>query len=213
VEQRTGIKIDVYGFDSGQGLPEPIDYRDQPNMWFAGQLPMDQHTLRAALRRSQLIIGDVKATVPTYLQTSPAPIGFISFDLDLYSSTKDALAVLASDQSLCLPRISCYFDDIYGHTYNEYCGERLAINEFNKDFELRKVCQIHGLKYYVPKIVANEMWVESMYYAHIFDHALYNHPDSFNKAVITDIHGADIRLPPRSDWKSKLMPDLVMRET
>src|SRR4051794_31905515 len=31
-----GIEISVYGFDSGQGMPEPIDYRDLPYVWGAG---------------------------------------------------------------------------------------------------------------------------------------------------------------------------------
>ncbi|WP_099867847.1 hypothetical protein [Pararhizobium haloflavum] len=205
-EQCTGVKIDVLGFDSGQGLPEPIDHRDQPNMWFAGQLPMDETTLRAALRRSQLIIGDVSTTVTEHIGKIRYPVGFVSFDLDLYSSTRNALTLFSYDSERYLPRVSCYFDDIFGYTYNEFCGERLAIAEFNQESETRKLSPISGLKFFVPKLVANEMWVESMYFAHVFDHDNYNDPDTFNKAVITDIHGEDIRLPPQSDWKARLSP-------
>src|SRR6266542_3277705 len=28
VEKALGIKVDVYGFDSGEGMPEPVDHRD-----------------------------------------------------------------------------------------------------------------------------------------------------------------------------------------
>ena len=31
-----GVKIDVVGFDSGEGIPAPIDYRDLPHSWNAG---------------------------------------------------------------------------------------------------------------------------------------------------------------------------------
>ena len=41
VEARTKVEIGVHGFDTGVGLPNPTDYRDQPNMWFEGQLPMN----------------------------------------------------------------------------------------------------------------------------------------------------------------------------
>jgi len=30
----TGIAVETYGFDTGQGLPKPIHYRGQPNMRF-----------------------------------------------------------------------------------------------------------------------------------------------------------------------------------
>ena len=31
-----GVKIDVVGFDGGEGLPPPVDYRDLPHVWNAG---------------------------------------------------------------------------------------------------------------------------------------------------------------------------------
>ena len=93
VELRTGIGVDVIGFDSGVGLPKPQDLRDQPNMWFGGQLAMDKSKLEGALRRAKLYIGDVEETVTEFAASSPAPVAFISFDLDLYSSTRDAIAL------------------------------------------------------------------------------------------------------------------------
>jgi hypothetical protein len=33
VEQKTGVGIDIYGFDTGKGLPKPKDHRDVPYMW------------------------------------------------------------------------------------------------------------------------------------------------------------------------------------
>ena len=202
VEKITGIGIDAFGFDTGKGLPKPTDYRDQPNMWFEGQLPMDRGRLESALKRARLRLGHVEKTVPDFLSENQAPIGFISFDLDLYSSTRAAFELLLAAPQRCLPRVISYFDDIFGHSYNEYCGERLAIREFNENEKQRRLCPIHGLKYFIPRTVFNDLWPNAMYFAHIFDHPQYSDLDSLNKAVVTDIDGRDYRLPPGSDWRS-----------
>jgi hypothetical protein len=36
----TGVKIDVYGFDTGKGLPPPRTYRDHPELYRQGDFPM-----------------------------------------------------------------------------------------------------------------------------------------------------------------------------
>ena len=64
IEKKIGIDIDVFGFDTGMGLPKPEDYRDQPNMWFEGQLPMKQQVLESKLKKASLFLGAVKDTVP-----------------------------------------------------------------------------------------------------------------------------------------------------
>ena len=33
IEKILGVGIEIYGFDSGRGLPKPQDYRDLPNLW------------------------------------------------------------------------------------------------------------------------------------------------------------------------------------
>ena len=53
---------------------------------------MDVDKLRRRLHRAQLVLGTVEETVPTFLATyKPPPIAFVSIDLDLYSSTVQAL--------------------------------------------------------------------------------------------------------------------------
>src|SRR6266852_2227376 len=142
IERRTNIGIDVFGFDSGVGLPKPEDFRDQPNMWFEGQLPMDRAKLEPKLCRAKLCLGPVKETIPTFIAGNPAPVAFVSFDLDLYSSTRDALFIFKSNYVYLLPRVVSYFDDIFGHTYSDYFGERAAITEFNSSNSTRKICPI-----------------------------------------------------------------------
>lgn len=45
VEKETKVRIYVYGFDTGKGLPETTgDYRNQPDRWKAGDFPMDEST-------------------------------------------------------------------------------------------------------------------------------------------------------------------------
>ena len=38
VRKETGIRVVVYGFDTGSGMPSPVDYRDIPYLWEAGYL-------------------------------------------------------------------------------------------------------------------------------------------------------------------------------
>jgi hypothetical protein len=175
-ESIFGVRVDVFGFDMGTGLPKPEDYRDMPNLWSEGFFAMDVQKLKPRLKRAQLILGPVSETVARFIESNPSPIAFVSFDLDLYSSTKQALAAFDADQRLLLPRIYCYFDDILGYTFGDHVGERLAISEFNAAHEFRKLSPIHGLRYYVPARFANRMW-EKYFMAHIFDHQSYGRHD------------------------------------
>lgn len=172
-----GVNIDVYGFDSGAGLPGPTDYRDVPNLCSAGLYAMDQSELRLRLRRARLVLGDINDTVDAFLDSKPAPLAFVACDFVLYTSTAHGLRMLNADEDLLLPRVHCYFDDVLGFTYSDYNGERLAIHEFNASHESRKISPIYGLRHYVPPSLAEEMWVDKFWIAHIFDHRMYGHRD------------------------------------
>ena len=178
VESILGVGVDVYGFDTGMGLPKPEDYRDLPNLYTESSFRMDVEGLKRRLKKAQLKLGLVESTVPTFIDSDPAPVAFISIDLDYYSSTLQALKLLNADQALLLPRIHCYFDDITGFTFSEYNGERLAIADFNNSHTMRKISPIYGLKYYLPPQQAQEEWPEQIYMAHIFDHELYGCKDA-----------------------------------
>lgn len=177
VEGALGVAIEVHGFDSGQGLPRPADVRDLPNLWAAGDFPMDQAALAGRLRRARLHLGLVEREIPTFLQTQPPPIGFISFDLDLYSSTVASFPLLLAAPDRLLPRVQCYFDDILGFTFAEFNGERLAIREFNAAHATRQISPIFGARHYVPPRYAAAIWVDKLYMAHILDHPRYNDYD------------------------------------
>jgi hypothetical protein len=189
VESLIGIRIEVHGFDTGMGLPKTLDYRDCPNLFLDGQFPMDEAALRRELRHAKLHLGYVDQTVPEFMRDPVNPVAFVSFDLDLYASTRDALKLFEGAYDWVLPRVVCYFDDIVGYTYSDFNGERLAIREFNDRGPMRKLSPMYGLKYYVPPEERFAKWPELMYMAHFFEHPLYNEPDEYRKPMVISIEG------------------------
>ena len=189
VEQKTDLTVDVYGFDTGKGLPKPQGYRDVPYMWEEGDFAMNEGELRARLKRAHLKLGLLEQTVVEFVGTSFAPVGFISIDLDLYSATKPALTLLDADSAKLLPRVFCYFDDTMGYGYNDFTGERLAIHEFNAARAMRKLSPIYGLKWFVPQEHFNDRWVEMLQIAHLFDHPSYGVVDHIPRHASVDVDG------------------------
>jgi hypothetical protein len=174
ITTETGIQFQIYGFDTGKGNPEPRDYRDVPFIWRHGQFRMDEVKLRGRLRSATLIIGNVSETLANFLtRYNPKPIGFISFDMDYYSSTKQAFSLLNGSNENFLPRMFCYFDDVVGDDSEFHCdffGELLAIKEFNAENENKKFALINGLSYkrHLPR-----GWHVKMHILHRFDHPKY----------------------------------------
>ncbi len=174
VGQHFGLSISVWGFDSGEGMPEASDYRDLAHVWGGGFYRMDEPKLRKHLdRETHLILGDVRDTVES-LRTVTAPIGFVSFDLDYYSSTRTALSAFDLPESTRLPRVYCYFDDIMWPEFachNPWTGELRAIREFNEQHDELKLCQLHMLRWMRPHA---ESWNEQIFILHDFRHPLYS---------------------------------------
>ncbi len=179
ISDNIGIEIEVHGFDTGKGLPKPTDYRDLPNLFSEGEYNMNFEKLSKALNNSTLHIGLVSDKIIDFMNSDHAPISFCSFDLDYYSSTKDAFEIFNLENSKILPRTFCYVDDVFIRSYCEWNGPNLAINEYNTKKENKKFGKINGLRYYLP-IDRNWSWPESIYYHHIFDHPKYNDREFIN---------------------------------
>jgi Rps23 Pro-64 3,4-dihydroxylase Tpa1-like proline 4-hydroxylase len=177
VKEVFEIEVLVYGFDSGRGLPPPIDHRDAPFLMAAGDFPMDEAALRSRLRSATLKTGLIGETLPEFLEENRAPVGFVAMDVDYYSSTVDALRVFEADTERLLPRVMCYFDDVVGYPWGDFNGERLAITEFNEDHPQRKISFLYGLRHSLPRSQFNARWTDAMFLAHIFDHPRYNEDD------------------------------------
>ncbi len=175
VTRLTGIYIDVYGFDLEIGLPKASNYKDVPYIWKKGFYKMDVKALKKQLESStKLVLGNVKKTARTFAKTNFAPIGFIAFDLDYYTSTRDAFKLFDTRDRNMLPRVFCYFDDIIGTDEEilcEYVGELLAIDEFNKTHKNKKIAKIHGLFH---KRAVKSAWSDMVYVMHNFVHKQYN---------------------------------------
>lgn len=142
-----------------------------------GDFPMDQEALRAKLDCAELVLGDVRDTIPEWLEAPRAEVGFISFDLDYYSSTRDSLAILGGESTHLMPRILCYFDDTHGYPWGDFNGARLAIEEYNAAGTDRKLAQLHGLRYLLPMGERDQRWPDAMYVAHDFAHPAYAEPE------------------------------------
>lgn len=172
-QKATGVEFRVFGFDTGKGMPPPIDYRDLPESFQAGDFPMNTQRLRQALPDfAKLIIGDIADTVPEFLRSldEETPIGFVAVDVDYYSSAKKALAVLGGSPKLYLPIVPVYLDDIGVDGSNPWTGELLAVDEFNRDNKFRKIAPFTLLR--SRRIFKNTQWIDRMFAAHIHDHAL-----------------------------------------
>jgi hypothetical protein len=166
VSAATGVAIDVAGFDSGSGLPQLCgDYRDHPDQWKPADYPMDVEGLRARLQPgTKLVLGNVEHTIPEFVAEQHHPLGFVAFDLDLYSSTKSALRLFTLPDRQVLKRTFLYFDDIEYRWNHRFAGELLAIEEFNTESSSIRIDMWRGLNRDRP--FPERPWLRKMYIAH-----------------------------------------------
>ena len=175
VQELTGVAVNVYGLDTGEGLFEPSDIRDMPYYFAPGHYRMDVEKLRDRLTRAELLLGDARVTFGDFVTAGNPPIGVIAFDMDYYSSTAGVLNVVGRDEhaKAFLPRVYTYFDNVAGfkgQDYNEFTGELLAIEEFN--------AQHSSIKFSIDRhFIAKPVrppWSEQVYTLHRFDHPDYS---------------------------------------
>lgn len=166
VEKETGVRIHVYGFDRGMGLPQPLeDFRDHPDQWIPGDYPMDISELRRRLKpNTTLIIGDIASTLPEHIRTKPDPAAFVSVDVDLYSAATDVLLMFQMPGKRMLRRTFMYFDDIDLPFNHRFAGELLAIDEFNASVGTVKIDRWRGIEKHRP--FPDSAWLRRMYIAH-----------------------------------------------
>lgn len=180
VQRETGVEVAIYGFDTGTGMPAPVDHRDLPYLWQEGYFAMQPDKLRQRLSTAKLVLGPVAETLVGFFRDeAPPPVGFVSFDLDYYSSTVPALRIFEAEHRFMLPRVACYIDDMVGdleYAYNHYTGELLAIDEFNAAHDDVKIAPVRGLRHFGGRLP--RVWHEQIFVAHLFSHPDYNRPIS-----------------------------------
>jgi len=191
VQEETGIKIAVYGFDSGRGLVELTgDYRDHPDEWQPGDYPMNEDALRKRLRpNTTLVIGPVSQTVPKHIPKIPEPIGFVSVDVDTYSATQDVLRMFTLPGTRMLRRVVIYCDDVDLMFNHKFAGELFAIREFNLSNEKVKIDRWRSIRKQRP--FPEESWLGRMFIAHHVEAISNYHPDRAVKVItVEDTTGA-----------------------
>ena len=140
IEKLTNVKIKIFGFDFGDGLPKTNNKFDLPFFWMAGEYKIDKKKLNNKVK-SEIFFGDIKDTFKDFIKSNPAQISAIFCDLDYYTSTKNFLDQIPENKKFFCPRVYCYFDDVFSnhHHINEHNGELLAIKEFNDNNEDIKI--------------------------------------------------------------------------
>ena len=200
VERITGVKIDVYGFDSGEGLI--FDENDQRNIAFRfckGDYRMNKEDFLDKIRYARMVFGDICDTTKDFFQKyNPAPIGFVSVDVDNYTPTAAILSMLANkDESLFLPRVHLYFDDLLSDF--EFQGEIQAIKEFNQHNDDLKISpegfpgdvlesRFGGVHEPRPTLCMGKetmaYFMKKMKLLHRFNHPAYNKDDGITYNLI-----------------------------
>lgn len=174
IRKELGVEIRIVGFDAGGGLPTTSDVRDLHYLWPPGSFPMDRAALEKRLAgRAELVLGNVSETVPRWQPAAEAPLGCVMFDLDLYSSTRDALPLLTKTN--VLPRIWCYFDDISGFpdmALTGFIGEGAAVREFNNHPD-RSILRDNVSPAHIFAANVPESWHRKMYIYHRLSHPQY----------------------------------------
>ena len=183
-----GVEYQIYGFDTGEGMPDPIDFRDHPELYKSGDFKMDQKKLKEILPENcHLVIGEVKETIKEFINSDlleESPIGYVCMDLDYYSSTRDALEIFFSNPSKYLDHFPIYFDDVDEYSHNSRCGELLAINEFNESNKNR-IIEPH--RFLISKrIFKNAVWINHMFFMHILDHKNRNTLRKGDSVILTN---------------------------
>ena len=175
VTRETGVEVKIYGFDTGTGMPEPLDHRDHPSIYNEGDFPMDLDRLRPHLGpNTSLVIGRVEDKVQEFIEalSTDEPLGFVSVDLDYYSSTRGALGVFLGPAEKYVPYPLVYLDDIIYDFHNSWCGELAAVEEFNRANELRKLERPRFFEH--GRLFRRVPWVRQMYHLYAFDGPAWN---------------------------------------
>jgi len=105
-----------------------------------------------------------------FLNDHDGVIGFVSVDVDYYTSTRSCLALLTDRADRYLPCVPIFFDDVMEDWHNPWCGEQLALEEFNSSNPMRKIAPYTALVN--KRIMKNASWLRQMYALHVLDHEL-----------------------------------------
>lgn len=173
LSRHYGIDCRIIGFDTGAGMPEPVDYRDHPEKYLRGDfVPSDTGSLKDALpANASIVYGDIAETLSGLYLAPGEMIGFVSVDVDYWSSARDCLR-LFDREGVCLPRTPVYFDDVNYADHHPFAGELLAIEEFNEARPRRKIARMNGLRNW--RVFKSAPWLDQMFWFFDLDHPFFS---------------------------------------
>ena len=159
-------------------MPPPVDYRDHPEKYRAGDFPPLNLTEDKLPEKTKIYCGEIQQTLKSIDAdlSDNARIGFVSIDVDYYSSTVDCLKLFAKEERNFLASTVVYLDDVNNTDHNEFCGELLAANEFNEKNDYRKLTKMTQLRNW--RIFKNALWLDQMYFLHVLD-SEYRNPENW----------------------------------
>lgn len=171
IEKIFNIKIEIYGFEGGKGLPAPKDFKDRVYQFTEGEMKLSKKSVIKKLKKSEIFYGDFSKTVPHFIKKKEfAPIGVIYNDADYFFSTKESLKILI--QNNILPKVFLYFDDL--NFSSSMTGELGAINDFNnlnksKIENIPELAETMSMYWKKWGFLAKRFFIH-----HDFDHLNYN---------------------------------------
>ena len=184
IEKVFDVEINVYGFDTGNGMPDSKDVADARFNWKKGDYNMNQKELKSKIN-GKLYLGLIDETIKDFIKDNSSYICAIFFDMDYYSSTKSFLNKIPEIKNMLLPRVLCYFDDLYtpNNYMGKFIGEYKAITEFNNENSNQKLMKSldHISDYKFPLAKG------SLFSLHTFDHKLYNDFIGEDDASVTNL--------------------------
>jgi hypothetical protein len=191
IQKLLNIKINIYGFDTGEGLPKTNSIYDLPFYWKENNYKVNKNILKNKIN-SKIYYGDITNTIDKFIIIPPKNIVSIFFDLDLYTSTKNFLDQIYKIEDFLCPRVYCYFDNIFcpENWISQFNGELLAINEFNQQNNNIKIGHsVDSLKDFRFPLAKNLLFM-----MHVFNHKDYNkyighdttETHSYGNSTITD---------------------------
>ena len=189
VSKALDIKINIIGYDSGEGMPKFTDYKDHPELYTWGDFPMvhrDQ-LLKFLPSNAKLVFLDLIKESWLAAAEIEYPIGFISVDVDYYSSTVGIInTLLEIDSNMLMPNTLMYFDDVILDNHNSYQGELLAIKDFNAKENMRKI-ESYAQVLRHRRMFKFAYWIDNMYQLHVLDHRYRKNPYRADDAPVTII--------------------------
>ena len=78
------------------------------------------------------------------------------------------MRLLDGPPEVYLPTTLAYFDDVQLVAHNRWCGELLAIEEFNEAHEMRKLERHPFLA--TTRVFKHAPWIGQIYGLHVLDH-------------------------------------------